>query len=164
MLCMQAASPAPAEPEVASLRLQRGISWAQRGDYLQAIAAARSAQRALDMPTRGRLPRARAVRGRRRVKIQADRNPQTLVPNIFWAKPGDYRKATQRVYHADKHSSFIELPLAATTASARAPASSAMPSPHFSSANLLQGSLFLLRRSKFALGPGADLAQTQGRR
>ena len=29
-----------------------------------------------------------------------DRNPQTFVPNIFWAKPGDYRKATQRVYHA----------------------------------------------------------------
>ena len=29
-----------------------------------------------------------------------DRNPQTFVPNIFWAKPADYRKATQRVYHA----------------------------------------------------------------
>jgi putative CocE/NonD family hydrolase len=36
-----------------------------------------------------------------------DRNPQTFVPNIFWAKPEDYKKATQRVYH----SSFIELPL-----------------------------------------------------
>ena len=42
-----------------------------------------------------------------------DRNPQTFVPNIFWAKPGDYRKATQRVYHSAKESSFIELPLAA---------------------------------------------------
>ena len=42
-----------------------------------------------------------------------DRNPQTFVPNIFWAKPGDYRKATQRVYHAPKQSSFIELPLSA---------------------------------------------------
>jgi len=29
-----------------------------------------------------------------------DRNPQTFVPNIFWAKPGDYRKATQRIYQA----------------------------------------------------------------
>ena len=28
-----------------------------------------------------------------------DRNPQTFVPNIFFAKPGDYVKATQRVYH-----------------------------------------------------------------
>jgi putative CocE/NonD family hydrolase len=42
-----------------------------------------------------------------------DRNPQTFVPNIFWAKPGDYHKATQRVYHSAKESSFIELPLAA---------------------------------------------------
>ncbi|HEY6270656.1 MAG TPA: CocE/NonD family hydrolase [Terriglobales bacterium] len=42
-----------------------------------------------------------------------DRNPQTFVPNIFWAKPGDYRKATQRVYHAPAsgQQSFIELPM-----------------------------------------------------
>lgn len=39
-----------------------------------------------------------------------DRNPQTFVPNIFWAKPGDFRKATQRVFHAVGKSSFIELP------------------------------------------------------
>ncbi len=38
-----------------------------------------------------------------------DRNPQTFVPNIFWAKPEDYRKATQRVYHT----SFVELPVVA---------------------------------------------------
>jgi uncharacterized protein len=36
-----------------------------------------------------------------------DRNPQTFVPNIFWAKPGDYRKATQRIYET----SFVELPV-----------------------------------------------------
>jgi uncharacterized protein len=36
-----------------------------------------------------------------------DRNPQTFVPNIFWAKPEDYRKAAQRVYQ----STFIELPV-----------------------------------------------------
>jgi putative CocE/NonD family hydrolase len=40
-----------------------------------------------------------------------DRNPQTFVPNIFWAKPGDYRKATQRIYHTPAQASFIELPL-----------------------------------------------------
>jgi hypothetical protein len=40
-----------------------------------------------------------------------DRNPQTFVPNIFFAKPGDYQKATQRVWHAPGHESFIELPL-----------------------------------------------------
>jgi hypothetical protein len=42
-----------------------------------------------------------------------DRNPQTFVPNIFWAKPGDYRKAVQRIYHAPGQASFIELPLVA---------------------------------------------------
>ena len=40
-----------------------------------------------------------------------DRNPQTFVPNIFWAKPSDFRKATQRVYHAPGRASFVELPL-----------------------------------------------------
>jgi len=46
-----------------------------------------------------------------------DRNPQTFVPNIFWAKPGDYRKANQRIYHTPgdpKLQSFIELPLVTT--------------------------------------------------
>jgi putative CocE/NonD family hydrolase len=40
-----------------------------------------------------------------------DRNPQTFVPNIFWAKPGDYRKTTQRIYHAPGEASFVELPI-----------------------------------------------------
>ena len=41
-----------------------------------------------------------------------DRNPQTFVPNIFLAQPGDYKKATQRVYHAAGAASAIELPIA----------------------------------------------------
>src|SRR2546425_7377815 len=40
-----------------------------------------------------------------------DRNPQTFVPNIFWAKPEDYRKAVQRIYHAPGRASFVELPI-----------------------------------------------------
>ncbi len=43
-----------------------------------------------------------------------DRNPQTFVPNIFWAKPSDYRAATQRVYHSAAEASFVELPLVST--------------------------------------------------
>jgi putative CocE/NonD family hydrolase len=43
-----------------------------------------------------------------------DRNPQTFVPNIFWAKPADYQKATQRIYHAPDQASFIELPVVKT--------------------------------------------------
>ena len=41
-----------------------------------------------------------------------DRNPQTFVPNIFWAKQGDYKKAVQRVFHSPEQSSFVELPVA----------------------------------------------------
>jgi putative CocE/NonD family hydrolase len=40
-----------------------------------------------------------------------DRNPQTYAPNIFWAKPGDYRKATQRIYLSGDTASSIELPV-----------------------------------------------------
>jgi predicted acyl esterase len=42
-----------------------------------------------------------------------DRNPQTFVPNIFWAKPDDYKKAIQRIYHAPGQASFVELPIVA---------------------------------------------------
>ncbi len=41
-----------------------------------------------------------------------DRNPQTFVPNIFFAKPESYKKATQQIFHAPGKASFVELPLA----------------------------------------------------
>jgi putative CocE/NonD family hydrolase len=40
-----------------------------------------------------------------------DRNPQTFVPNIFFAKPEDYKKATERIYRAADQASFVELPV-----------------------------------------------------
>ncbi|HEY3768562.1 MAG TPA: CocE/NonD family hydrolase [Candidatus Angelobacter sp.] len=40
-----------------------------------------------------------------------DRNPQTFVPNIFWAKPDNYKKATQRIFHEPGNASFVELPV-----------------------------------------------------
>lgn len=40
-----------------------------------------------------------------------DRNPQTYVENIFFAKPEDYRRATQRVFHTPTQASAIELPI-----------------------------------------------------
>ncbi len=40
-----------------------------------------------------------------------DRNPQVFVPNIFFAKPEDYVKATQRIYHGAGAASFIDLPV-----------------------------------------------------
>ena len=41
-----------------------------------------------------------------------DRNPQTFVPNVMLAKPADYRRATERVYHAPGQASYVELPIA----------------------------------------------------
>jgi uncharacterized protein len=40
-----------------------------------------------------------------------DRNPQQFVPNIFTAKPEDYQKATQRIWHAPGAASYISLPV-----------------------------------------------------
>ncbi len=40
-----------------------------------------------------------------------DRNPQTFVPNVFFAKPSDYKKATQRIYLTGDTASSIELPV-----------------------------------------------------
>ena len=40
-----------------------------------------------------------------------DRNPQTYVENIFFAKPSDFRKATQRIYQTGTTASAIELPV-----------------------------------------------------
>jgi len=40
-----------------------------------------------------------------------DRNPQTYVANIFWAKPEDYRVARQKVFHSPEQESFVELPV-----------------------------------------------------
>ncbi|MGA8939683.1 MAG: CocE/NonD family hydrolase [Acidobacteriaceae bacterium] len=40
-----------------------------------------------------------------------DRNPQTYVPNIFDAKPTDYQKATQRIWHSPADASFVDLPV-----------------------------------------------------
>jgi putative CocE/NonD family hydrolase len=40
-----------------------------------------------------------------------DRNPQTYVENIFFAKPTDYKAATQSVYHGGPTSSSVRLPI-----------------------------------------------------
>ncbi len=100
-----------------------------RGRYRESFAEARALTPDTPLLYRFALPTANHVflPGHRvMVQVQSswfplyDRNPQTFVPNIFWAKPGDYRKALQRVYHSAGHASFIELPVAAPPASARA--------------------------------------------
>ncbi|MGC1482399.1 MAG: CocE/NonD family hydrolase [Candidatus Acidiferrum sp.] len=94
-----------------------------RGRYRESLETAKPIASDKPLPYRFDLPNANHVflPGHRiMVQIQSswfplyDRNPQTFVPNIFWAKPADYRKATQRIYHSPAESSFIELPLVNT--------------------------------------------------
>jgi putative CocE/NonD family hydrolase len=40
-----------------------------------------------------------------------DRNPQSYVPNIFFAKPEDYVKATQSIFHSAEQPSAVWLPV-----------------------------------------------------
>ena len=94
-----------------------------RGRYRESLESAKAVSADKPLLYRFRLPTANHVflpGHRMMVQVQSswfplyDRNPQTFVPNIFWAKPGDYKKAVQRVYHAPAQSSFIELPLVGT--------------------------------------------------
>ena len=80
-----------------------------RGRYRESLARPNQSPPTLPLLYRFALPTANHVflPGHRiMVQVQSswfplyDRNPQTFVPNIFWAKPEDYRKATQRIYHA----------------------------------------------------------------
>ena len=94
-----------------------------RGRYRESFETAKPIPADKALPYRFALPTTNHVflPGHRiMVQIQSswfplyDRNPQTFVPNIFWAKPTDYKKATQRIYHAPGQASFIELPIVAT--------------------------------------------------
>jgi putative CocE/NonD family hydrolase len=91
-----------------------------RGRYRESFETPRPIAANQPLPYRFTLPTANHVflRGHRvMVQIQSswfplyDRNPQTFVPSIFWAKPEDYKKAVQRVYHRQGKASFVELPL-----------------------------------------------------
>jgi putative CocE/NonD family hydrolase len=91
-----------------------------RGRYRESFTEARPIKPDTPLLYRFALPNANHVfKPGHRIMVQVqsswfplyDRNPQTFVPNIFWAKAGDYRKATQRVYHSGKESSFVELPV-----------------------------------------------------
>ena len=94
-----------------------------RGRYRESLEAPRAITPDKPLLYRWTLPTANHVflPGHRiMVQVQSswfplyDRNPQTFVSNIFWAKPGDYKKAVQRVFHSPAESSFIELPVAET--------------------------------------------------
>jgi len=91
-----------------------------RGRYRESLEAPRAITAGEPLLYRFSLPTANHVflPGHRiMVQVQSswfplyDRNPQTYVPNIFFAKPGDYQAATQRVWHAPGKASFVALPV-----------------------------------------------------
>jgi uncharacterized protein len=91
-----------------------------RGRYRQSLWQPEAITANLPLPYKFALPTANHVflPGHRiMVQVQSswfplyDRNPQTFVPNIFFAHAADYKKATQRVYHTPEHASFVELPV-----------------------------------------------------
>jgi putative CocE/NonD family hydrolase len=94
-----------------------------RGRYRESFESPKAIASNMPLSYRFELPTANHVflsRHRIMVQVQSswfplyDRNPQTFVPNIFWARPEDYRRAVQRIYHAPGQASFVELPLVTT--------------------------------------------------
>jgi putative CocE/NonD family hydrolase len=91
-----------------------------RGRYRESFETAKAIAAGTPLPYRFPLPTANHVflpGHRMMVQVQSswfplyDRNPQTFVRNIFFARPEDYRKATQRIYHTPGQASFVELPI-----------------------------------------------------
>ncbi|HEY7114927.1 MAG TPA: CocE/NonD family hydrolase [Thermoanaerobaculia bacterium] len=95
-----------------------------RGRYRESLETPKPLAANQPLAYRWALPNANHVfRPGHRIMVQVqsswfplyDRNPQTFVPNIFFAKPEDYRKATQRVYEK----SSIELPVVEPASTAK---------------------------------------------
>ncbi|BAV97977.1 CocE/NonD family hydrolase [Lysobacter enzymogenes] len=91
-----------------------------RGRYRESFEQPKAIAPDRPLPYRFALPQANHVfKPGHRVMVQVqstlfplyDRNPQTFVPNIYFAKPDDYRKATQRVWHSPQTASSILLPV-----------------------------------------------------
>jgi len=109
----------PSKPELGGYELMISAD-ILRGRYRESFEAAAPIPPGVVLPYRIRMPHANHtfLPGHRiMVHVQStwfpvyDRNPQTFVPNIAWAKPSDYRKATQRIYHAADAASSIEVML-----------------------------------------------------
>jgi uncharacterized protein len=91
-----------------------------RGRYRESLAEAKPIAPGVPLGYSFALPQANHVflPGHRiMVQVQSswfplyDRNPQSFVPNILFAKPSDYVKATQKVTVAGDGESYIELPV-----------------------------------------------------
>jgi putative CocE/NonD family hydrolase len=112
----------PSRPEMGGYQLAIAMD-IFRGRYRESFTAPKAVTAGAPLPYTFTLPTVNHVflPGHRvMVQIQSswfplyDRNPQTFVPNIFFAKPEDYVKATQRVYRREGAASYVELPVTTT--------------------------------------------------
>ncbi len=109
----------PDDPKMAGFELPIAIS-IFRGRYREGFATPKPLQAEAPLAYGFDLPNVNHVLKpghRLMVQVQSslfplyDRNPQTYVDNIFFARPGDYRKATQRIWATPGQASFISLPV-----------------------------------------------------
>jgi uncharacterized protein len=109
----------PVEPDMAGYQFMVSAD-IFRGRYREGFATAKPIASGKVLPYRISLPQVNHtfLPGHRlMVQIQSswfplyDRNPQTFVDNIAYAKPADFKPATHRVHHSATAASFIELPI-----------------------------------------------------
>lgn len=109
----------PDDPKMAGYQLPIALT-IFRGRYREGFDQPKALQANTPLAYRFELPNVNHVLKpghRLMVQVQSslfplyDRNPQTFVDNIFFAKPGDYRKATQRIWATPGQASYIELPV-----------------------------------------------------
>jgi hypothetical protein len=107
------------QPEMGGYQLAVGME-ILRGRYRESFVTPKAIEPNKPLPYRFSLPANNHVflPGHRiMVQVQSswfplyDRNPQTYVPSIFFAKPTDYKKATQRIYHSSSDASYLALPV-----------------------------------------------------
>jgi putative CocE/NonD family hydrolase len=108
-----------AQPEMGGYQLAVGME-ILRGRYRESFVTPKAIEPNKPLPYSFSLPANNHVflPGHRiMVQVQSswfplyDRNPQTYVPSIFFAKSADYKKATQRVYHSSSDASYVALPV-----------------------------------------------------
>jgi putative CocE/NonD family hydrolase len=113
-------SEVPSQPEMGGYQLSVSMDifrgrYRESFEHPSAIPAGKTQRYHFVLPTTNHvfLPGHRIM-----VQIQSswfplyDRNPQTYVPNIFFAKPTDYVKATQSVFRSADQASAVWLPVA----------------------------------------------------
>jgi putative CocE/NonD family hydrolase len=107
----------PSQPELGGYQLMVSAD-ILRGRYRESFETSQPIPPGEVLPYRVRMPHAsHTFRPGHRILVHVqstwfpvyDRNPQTYVDNVMWAEPGDYQKATQRIYHSGDAPSFIEL-------------------------------------------------------